>query len=333
MQIDYIRAYAVDPNATALTINNGVKPPPYDTFTGDGGNNVLTGSSGPDLIQGLGGDDAIDGGLGRDTLDGGAGVNTVKFGFSPLGVTVSLAITGPQDTHGAGVKTLTHFANLIGSNRNDVLTGDANANLIDGQNGDDVIEGGLGNDTLRGGDGNDIVSYQHAPSAVSVSLAILTPQNTLGAGVDKLSEFEGVRGSAYADTLIGDGGDNTLNGGGGNDRLIGGGGHDVLTGGGGADTFVFGPAAASNTETITDFHHGVDRLQFAASDYGLPAGPLAHAMLVLGVAATDAHAEFVYNAANATLYWDPDGVGGAGPVAVATFSTAVVLTSSDFLIV
>jgi Ca2+-binding RTX toxin-like protein len=258
MQIDYIRAYAVDPNATRLTINDGVPPPPFDTFTGDAGNNDITGSSGPDLIQGLAGDDAMDGGLGNDTLDGGPGEDKVRYLYATSGVTVSLAITGPQDTHGAGVDTLINIEDLIGSNKDDVLTGDSNANMIDGRNGNDTIEGGPGNDVLRGGDDVDTVSYEHATSAVSVSLAILTPQNTLGAGVDKLAEFENLRGSAFNDTLTGDANNNVIQGGPGDDLLIGGGGSDTAsyadapsgvtvsvtvngpqnTGGGGTDTLV-----------------------------------------------------------------------------------------------
>ena len=54
---------------------------------------------------------------------------------------------------------------------------------------------------------------------------------------------------------------------------------------------------------------------------------------MLGAAATDDHAEFVYSAASKTLYWDPDGAGGAGQVAVATFASAVTLSSGDFLII
>ena len=53
---------------------------------------------------------------------------------------------------------------------------------------------------------------------------------------DVLQSIEAVAGSAFADTLTGDGGDNTLLGFDGNDTLEGGAGNDRLSGGGGADS-------------------------------------------------------------------------------------------------
>ncbi|MBG0808220.1 M10 family metallopeptidase C-terminal domain-containing protein [Methylosinus sp. H3A] len=44
---------------------------------------------------------------------------------------------------------------MFGSNYNDILYGDANANIIYGGSGDDTIYGGGGSDILYGGDGND----------------------------------------------------------------------------------------------------------------------------------------------------------------------------------
>jgi Ca2+-binding RTX toxin-like protein len=81
-----------------------------------------------------------------------------------------------------------------------------------------------------GGSGNifgvrtNIVSYEHAPSAVTVDLTVVGPQNTIGAGFDTLSNFEGIRGSAYDDILTGNG-SSVLEGGDGNDHLIGQAGH------------------------------------------------------------------------------------------------------------
>jgi hypothetical protein len=51
----------------------------------------------------------------------------------------------------------------------------------------------------------------------------------------------------------------------GNDTLKGGGGADRLTGGAGNDVFSFGAAADSTptaADTITDFQHGVDKIDF-----------------------------------------------------------------------
>ncbi|HIK42470.1 MAG TPA: hypothetical protein IGS51_18175, partial [Thermoleptolyngbya sp. M55_K2018_002] len=46
-------------------------------------------------------------------------------------------------------------ANIIGGDRNDVLTGGRGNDTIDGRDGNDTLRGDLDNDTLLGGDGND----------------------------------------------------------------------------------------------------------------------------------------------------------------------------------
>ena len=56
-----------------------------------------------------------------------------------------------------------------------------------------------------------------------------------------IGNVENVVGSNFADTLIGDEGNNDLSGGGGDDILVGLGGDDRLSGNGGSDTFVFAP--------------------------------------------------------------------------------------------
>ncbi|MBO9707843.1 MAG: M10 family metallopeptidase C-terminal domain-containing protein [Caulobacter sp.] len=64
----------------------------------------------------------------------------------------------------------------------------------------------------------------------------------------------------------GDAGANTIISAGAGDTLTGRGGADTLTGGGGADTFVYESVNDSTVaayDTITDFQHGVDKLQIA----------------------------------------------------------------------
>ena len=124
------------------------------------------------------------------------------------------------------------------------MTGDGNNN---------VLEGGLGTNTLIGGGGSDTASYDHAATAVTVSLAVAGSQNTVGAGSDTLINIQNLRGSNFDDHLTGDGNNNTLTGGHGN---------DMLTGGLGNDTFVF--ATGDGHDTITDFTVGQDKIDLTA---------------------------------------------------------------------
>jgi Ca2+-binding RTX toxin-like protein len=58
---------------------------------------------------------------------------------------------------------------------------------------------------------------------VTVSLALQGQlQNTVGAGADRLSNFQNLTGSAFNDTLTGDSNNNVIEGGGGGDTLTGG---------------------------------------------------------------------------------------------------------------
>jgi Ca2+-binding RTX toxin-like protein len=202
---------------------------------GNAGNNVITGSLGNNLLGGMGG---------ADTIDGKVGVDTAIYAMSSAGVDVSLATGRGRGGDAEGDK-LIGIENLIGSTFNDTLEGDS------------------GNNTLIGAGGNDTVSYQNAVAGVVLSLVMAGAQNTIGAGIDKLSGFSNVTGSAFADNLTGNQLANRLVGGSGNDVLNGGAGTDTLEGGSGADRFVFGTNFGK--DTIADFEVGVDRIQIAKS--------------------------------------------------------------------
>ncbi len=217
------------------------------TATGGAGSDTLlnfenlTGSNFNDTLTGNALANVIIGGLGNDTIDGGAGGDTASYATAASAVTASLA-TGTA-TGGAGNDTLLNIENLIGSNFNDTLTGTALAN---------AISGGLGNDTIDGGAGVDTVSYANASVAVTVNLGLTAQQNTVGAGLDTLSNFENLAGSNFNDTLTGNAGANVLTGGAG---------ADTLSGGAGADLFVFNSKVGA--DTITDFLSGTDHFRFS----------------------------------------------------------------------
>ena len=183
--------------------------------TGNALDNVLIGNSGNNVLIG---------GAGADTLDGGGGTDTASYIASASGVAVSLATGGGAGGDAEG-DHLFNIENLIGSNY------------------DDTLEGNAGNNKLVGGLGTDTVSYADATSGangvgVTVNLALTSAQNTVRAGTDTLSGFENLTGSQFNDTLIGSGGVNVLMGLGGNDLLNGGAGADHMYGGTGNDTYV-----------------------------------------------------------------------------------------------
>jgi probable HAF family extracellular repeat protein len=120
-----------------------------DMLIGNGGANRLMGGDGNDTLMGRGGD---------DTLDGGSGGDTASYAEATAGVTVGLAITGPQST-GEGSDTLFSIENLAGSAFADTLTGNAGANALSGGGGNDRLTGGLGRDILTGGAGKDMFDF------------------------------------------------------------------------------------------------------------------------------------------------------------------------------
>jgi len=73
---------------------------------------------------------------------------------------------------------------------------------------------------------------------VTVSLALAGAQNTVGAGIDTLINFEDLTGSGFNDILTGNALANLLTGGAGNDSLDGGDGSDTLLGGNGGDSLL-----------------------------------------------------------------------------------------------
>jgi Ca2+-binding RTX toxin-like protein len=214
------------------------------TAAGADGDDVVSAAGGqatgaaltlPASLQGDQGDDTLASGLGNDTIGGGTGIDTLDFAAATAAVTVSLAVTSAQNTGGAGTDTITGIRNVKGTDFDDVLTGDGQANALSGLAGDDRLAGTLGDDALSGGSGGDTADYSSSAAAVTVALD-QTVQDTVGAGVDTLLGVEHLTGGAAADTLSGDGGANTIRGLGANDVIDARAGDDALDGGAGTDT-------------------------------------------------------------------------------------------------
>lgn len=189
-----------------------------------------------------------------EAFDGGDGIDTVSYINSDKGVNINLLL-GLYSGGFAQGDTLTSIENIIGSNFNDVLRGDGNANVLQGMGGRDVLEGDAGADTLDGGDGWDYARYRASEEGVTINLT--TNVNTGGdAEGDTLISIEAVTGSYFNDNITGDSkanylrgeiGDDTLHGEGGNDILSGAIGADLLDGGVGTDTADYNDSTAGVT--------------------------------------------------------------------------------------
>lgn len=167
---------------------------------------------------------------------------------------------------------------LNGGTGNDRLVGDDGNDQLLGELGNDWLIGGAGADTLDGGDGVDWTRYDDALAAVSINLNTGVHSGIDG---DVLIDIEGVYGSAFDDTLVGssgndgfqgrdgrdriagDAGNDTLSGNGGSDTLEGGAGNDLLSGGASNDFFAF--VGNWDTDTVTDFTIGTDKLDLSAT--------------------------------------------------------------------
>ncbi|WP_225007977.1 MULTISPECIES: ELWxxDGT repeat protein [Novosphingobium] len=145
-------------------------------------------------------------------------------------------------------------------------------------------------------------------------------------------------GKGGDDQLFGGSGADTLLGGNGNDTLRGSTGVDVLTGGAGRDVFVFD--SAPERDTITDFVSGTDKIRLSPKVFaGIGhIGTLTADEFWSAADATSAHDasdRVVYDTSTGVLWYDADGQGGAGAVAIAQLgaTTHPTLAFSDIQIV
>jgi len=162
--------------------------------------------------------------------------------------------------------------NAIGGNGNDSFIGNQANNVLTGNGGDDTFFYTSGNDTFHGdakrtGGAGDTADFSMSsagvvitPVAVTTTVRIGTTVitvplqansaladtnsryqvvNTFGGASATLFGIENLVGSAFADTITGDGSDNTIDAGGGNDTVFYTGGVDNLNGGDGIDTLNF----------------------------------------------------------------------------------------------
>jgi Ca2+-binding RTX toxin-like protein len=176
-----------------------------------------------------------------------------------------------SDTQDLAITVFAPAGSTVGTSSADTITGTSSADTIFGLGGNDNINGGSGNDVIRGGAGNDTinggadidtVSYETAPSSVTVHLG--NSYASGGDGDDTLSNLENIIGSGYNDTLYGNSSANVISGGAGIDNIYGYGGNDTLNGGDGVDILVGGLG-----DDYMDGGNGTDRVNYGTATAGV----------------------------------------------------------------
>jgi Ca2+-binding RTX toxin-like protein len=222
-----------------------------DTLSGGDGNDVLDGGDGDDVLIGGDGNDILIGGPGAATLlslynggagndimiasvlgvaedfDGGDGIDTVTFAARTQAVTTSLSVAGIPL-----LDTLRNVENVVGSQFDDELTGDAADNRIDGWLGADTLAGLGGNDTYAVDNLGDVVTeaagqgFDSLFTKISYTLAAGSEIEWFSTITNSATTAIDLTGNELSNYIIGNQGANTLRGGGGTDFLYGLGGND-----------------------------------------------------------------------------------------------------------
>jgi hypothetical protein len=274
-------------------------------FVANGLANAVTGTAGDDAIYGEDGNDTLDGGAGLDALHGRAGDDLLTAGDGSRGVFAYGG--GGNDTLRGGPGE----DNLLGGEGDDHLGGGLGKDFLVAGPGDDWLVASADPDMMDGGAGDDTVDFSGSAEGVNVDLRTpLKPVPGLGgyAQGDLIGGVENVVGSGFADTLVGDAGDN---------RLGGGGGADTMTGAGGNDRFAFAPG--SGADRIEDFDAepagGQDVLDISA--FGVTAGDFGGRVTIAGVGAD----------ALVTIDGDPNQT-----ILLAGIGSAATITRQDFVL-
>ncbi len=236
--------------ATGLTATDAA-----DLMFGTTGNDTITSGLSDDTLIGGAGNDSIDGGIGNNVMVGGPGDDIFTGGNR--GVTMPGGDYNMVNYQAATAAIQAKLGSADGTMTTGVVTGDASvgtdslvrADMIMGTSFDDTfvvynnwsgsqfgtggkyieIQGGAGNDTITG-NGSTRIGYGDATGGVNVQFSTTiagsgTATGT-GVGTDTFTGIYQVRGSNFADTLVGGLGDQWLRPGGGDDLVNGGAGTD-----------------------------------------------------------------------------------------------------------
>ena len=282
--------------------------------------------------------------IGNETLEGTPSPNDVAtYVSAPSAVTVSLLTTTSQNTIGAGRDTLINIENLIGSNFNYNLTGEAKHNLLTGGAGNDTLRGWSGVDTMIGGLGNDSYFVENAGDVVTEKLNQGTDNVSSNVTYTLLANVENITltgtttingtGNFQANVITDNAASNHMNGKVGNDTLDGKSGNNVFTGGTGSDIFRF--TTKGQIDAITDYNVANDTIQLENAVFTklTTTGTLAAGQFRFGIQALDANDFVIYNDVTGALFYDANGSGAAAAVQIATIGVGLAMTNADIAVI
>ncbi|MBL9051711.1 MAG: hypothetical protein JNK19_16485, partial [Tabrizicola sp.] len=266
---------------------------------GDAAERIL-GEAGADILSDGGGTDTVFGGAGSDlfVMEGDGAHDVIgdfQLGIDRIDVSAwgrihSLsALTITATATGALISWGTETLEIVTPNSLPILPGQfqlsdfiglwhapppdpAEGDLIRGTNQIDLITGGSGNemflatagaDTINGGGGFDMIVLTGATGNTRLSLESPSFNSNIAQGQTYIS-IEGIYGSIFEDTLIGNAENNRIEGNDGNDRLTGRAGNDTLMGGGSND-WLYGGVGAD----VLDGGIGRDRASYNSSATGV----------------------------------------------------------------
>lgn len=223
-----------------------------DINAGSGNDTIMVGN-GANRIDGGEGDDLILVGSGRNTIDGGDGVDILGFQNSATGVYADLNQPSSDEYHVIGNTSFKNIEGFYGSKFNDTLDGDSYDNLFDGGGGQDIIDGHGGNDTL---------SFGSAGQGVSVNIDSGTASLEDGTSLGSFVNIENIVGSGFADTIVGDAGDNLIDmGGGSKNKISAGAGNDTIVSS--FETLPYGNSYIYSMQNTIDGGDGFDIIDYS----------------------------------------------------------------------
>lgn len=251
--------------------------------------------------------------------------------------------SGLENLQAIGYDILEDIENVTGSSYNDTIYGNAlKDNVLLGLGGSDTLDGRGGNNRLFGGDGydtllsgsgedyidgggdTDTVSYENATEGITIRFDRPNEETFDYAGrddgngnfviKDTILNVEDIRGSAYADTIYGNGSTNYIEGGGGDDLILAGGGYDFIDGGAGSDKITYNPADYPDIATNPNFMDEIQGItvDLNSSDFVMVKETATNRLIDLvksveQIRATDGNDVIYGNNSSAETFWGLDG--------------------------